>query len=99
MDSDQYNLVSAEQQPLVFTSMIKRVDTATFDAIKLVSDGTFKAEDARAGKAIVFGLAEDGVGYSTANKELMTQDIIDLLEKYKEKIISGEIEVPTEPAA
>lgn len=94
VDSDQYNLVSAEQQPLVFTSMIKRVDTATYGAIKAVSDDTFKG-----GAADVFGLAEDGVGYSTANKELFTQDYIDLLEGYKAKIISGEIKVPTEPAA
>ena len=94
VDSDQYNLVSAEQKPLVFTSMIKKVDTATYDVIKSVSDDTFEG-----GTAQVFGLAEEGVGYSTSNTELMTQDIIDALEEYKQKIISGDIEVPTEPAS
>jgi basic membrane protein A len=93
VDSDQYKLVSAEQQPLVFTSMIKRVDTATYGAIKAVSEDAFKG-----GEAIVFGLAEEGVGYSTSNAELMTQDIIDVVEGYKEQILSGDIEVPTEPA-
>ena len=90
VDSDQYNLVSADQQPLVFTSMIKRVDTAVYEAIKAAKDGTFE------GGQRVFGLADDGVGYSTSNPDLAS-DIIDQLEAYKEQIIAGTIVVPTEP--
>jgi len=91
VDSDQYLTASAEQQPLILTSMLKRVDTAVHDAIKQVGDGTFKAG------STVFGLAEDGVSYSTSNSALMTQDIIDKLEAFKAQIISGAIVVPEDP--
>ena len=55
VDSDQYEVVSAEQAQWIMTSMIKRVDTAVYDAIVAVSDGTFEG-----GTAQVFGLAERG---------------------------------------
>jgi basic membrane protein A and related proteins len=89
VDSDQYNLVSDEQKPHVFTSMIKKVDTAVYDAIKTQADGTFEG-----GKALVFGLAQDGVDFSTSNTALMTQDIITQVDRYKQQIIDGTIEVP-----
>ncbi|MFM7719280.1 MAG: BMP family protein [Actinomycetota bacterium] len=90
VDSDQYNLVSAEQQPWVLTSMIKRVDTAVYEAIAATKDGSFSSGQR------VFGLADDGVGYSTANAEL-TSDITEQLEAYREQIIAGTIVVPVEP--
>ena len=43
VDSDQYHAATAEQQPLIMTSMMKRVDTATYDFITSVGDGTFEA--------------------------------------------------------
>jgi basic membrane lipoprotein Med (substrate-binding protein (PBP1-ABC) superfamily) len=46
----------------------------------------------------VFALADDGVGFSTSNTELMTQDIIDEVNSYAEQIISGDIVVPESPA-
>jgi basic membrane protein A len=91
VDSDQYLTASAEEKPHILTSMIKRVDTATFNFIQSVEDGSFEAGFQ------VFGLAEEGVDYSTSNEELMTQDIIDQLEGFREQIISGEITVPEEP--
>jgi basic membrane protein A len=94
VDSDQYELVSEEQKPLVLTSMLKRVDTAVYDAIKAASEGSLEG-----GVAQVFGLAEDGVSYSISNTELMTQDIIDAVEAAKAAILNGDIEVPFEPAA
>ena len=92
VDSDQYLTASAEQQPLILTSMLKRVDTAVQTAISEVGDGTFAA----GGK--VFSLADEGLDYSTSNTAEMTQDIIDQLEVYREKIISGEIVVPEDPS-
>lgn len=89
VDSDQYQLVSAEQQPHVFTSMIKKVDTAVYNAIKAHADGSFKG-----GTAQVFGLAEQGVDYSKSNTTLMTPDIISAVDKFKQQIISGQIKVP-----
>jgi basic membrane protein A and related proteins len=90
VDSDQYLTASAEQQPLIFTSMLKRVDVAVYNSIKAVGDGSF-------GGSQVFGLAEDGLNYSTSNTAEMTQDIIDQLEDYRAQIISGEIVVPESP--
>ena len=45
----------------------------------------------------MFGLADEGISYATSNPDLMSDDIDDQLESYKEKILDGEIEVPTEP--
>ena len=59
VDSDQYLTASPEQQPLILTSMLKRVDVAVYNAIDQVGSGTFAAGHA------VFGMAEDGVDYST----------------------------------
>ena len=36
VDSDQYNLVPAEQQPVIMTSMLKKVDVAVYDFITAV---------------------------------------------------------------
>ena len=92
VDSDQYLLVSEEQQPLVMTSMLKRVDTAVHDAVAAQGDGTFTG-----GAAQVFGLAEEGIDYSVSNADLMTSDITDKLNELKQQIISGEIVVPDDP--
>ena len=91
VDSDQYLLVSAEQQPHIMTSMLKRVDTAVHDAIEQAGDGNLEAGGA------VFGMAEGGVDYSKSNTELMTDDIVSLLDGLKQQIIDGEIIVPEAP--
>ena len=91
VDSDQYLLVSAEQQPLILTSMLKRVDTAVHDAIQQAGDGSLQAGGQ------VFGMAEGGVDYSKSNTELMTDDIITLLDDLKAQIIAGDIVVPEAP--
>ena len=91
VDSDQYLTASPEQQPLILTSMLKRVDTAVYNAIDQVGTDTFKAG------ATVFGLADDGVDYSKSNTTELTQDIIDQLEVFRTKIVSGDIVVPEDP--
>ncbi len=91
VDSDQYNLVSAEQQPLILTSMLKRVDTAVYNAIQQMGEGTFAAGSQ------VFGMAEEGVDYSQSNTAELTADIVSEVDAYKEQIINGEITVPEEP--
>ena len=90
VDSDQALTSAADLAPYILTSMIKRVDTAVYEAVKATKDGTFE------GGQRVFGLAEEGVGYSTSNPAL-TSDIVDQLEAYKQQIIAGTIVVPTEP--
>ena len=91
VDSDQYLTASPEQQPLILTSMLKRVDTAVHDAILAVGEGTF-------GGSLVFGLAEDGVDYSDSNPEELTEDIQARLDEFKQQIIDGEITVPDTPS-
>ena len=91
VDSDQHEVVSADQAKWIMTSMIKRVDTAVYDTIVAVADGKFK------GGFQAFGLADEGISYATSNPELMSDDIDDALESYKEKILDGDIKVPTVP--
>jgi basic membrane protein A len=73
------------------TSMLKRVDTAVHDAIEQAGDGSLEAGGQ------VFGMAEGGVDYSKSNTDLMTDDIITLLDDLKAQIIAGDITVPEAP--
>ena len=91
VDSDQYLTAAPEEQPLILTSMLKRVDTAVYDAIEQTADGAFK------GGFQVFGLDVEGVDFSTSNEEELTDDIVEQMDTFKEQIISGEIVVPEEP--
>jgi basic membrane protein A len=88
VDSDQYQTADPELQPFILTSMIKRVNVAVYETIKAQVDGNFQ------GGYVTFDLARDGVGYSTSGGFL--DDIVPQLEELKQKIISGEITVPTE---
>jgi basic membrane protein A len=90
VDSDQYLTASPEQQPLILTSMIKRVDVAVYNAIEAQSNGSF-------GGSQVFGMAEDGVDYATSNPTELTADITEQLDQFKQQIIDGTIVVPDTP--
>ncbi len=89
VDSDQYVLVSADLQPYILTSMLKKVDVATFDTIQAYADGSF------AGGVQVFNLASDGVDYSTTGG--FVDDITADLDDLKQQIIDGTITVPATP--
>jgi basic membrane protein A and related proteins len=90
VDSDQYLTASPEQQPLILTSMLKRVDVAVYNAIEAEGNDTF-------GGSQVFGMAEDGVDYATSNPEELTADITEQLDEFKQQIIDGTIVVPDTP--
>ena len=89
VDSDQYNLVSEELQPYILTSMLKKVDVATYNTIDAFCSGSFAAGQQ------IFDLSVDGVDYSTTGG--FVDDIADQLDEYKAQIVAGEIEVPTTP--
>ncbi|HEY5876008.1 MAG TPA: BMP family ABC transporter substrate-binding protein [Ilumatobacteraceae bacterium] len=89
VDSDQYNQVSADLQPYILTSMLKRVNVAVYETIKSYVEDTFTPG------VRVFDLAADGVGYSTTGG--FVDDIKAELDGYAEQIKSGEIVVPTTP--
>ncbi|WP_346385461.1 BMP family ABC transporter substrate-binding protein [Nocardioides sp.] len=89
VDSDQYLTAPADQQPHILTSMLKRVDVATFNAIQAVNDGSPLVS------YTVYDLKSDGVGYATSGGFI--DDIKSQLDDFAAKIISGDIEVPTAP--
>lgn len=82
VDTDQ---ASAAQS--VIASAVKRVDTATFDAIKSVSDGSFKSG------VSTFSLANDGVGFTKGNLDIPA-DIQTEIDNMTAKIKSGAVTVP-----
>lgn len=89
VDSDQYLTATAAQKPHILTSMLKRVDVATYDFVKSVNDKKPLVS------YTVYDLAKDGVGYSTSGGFI--DDIVSSIDGYKAKIISGEIKVPATP--
>src|SRR6267142_3668596 len=85
VDSNQ-NMV---KPGFVLTSMVKRVDNAVYDIVKLVVERKFQAG------FHVFGLESDGVGYviDQYNKDLVSPEAIQAAEEAKKKIIAGQIKV------
>ncbi|MTI94490.1 MAG: BMP family ABC transporter substrate-binding protein [Firmicutes bacterium] len=82
VDMDQSHLTE-----YTLTSMIKRVDTATYEISKQLAEGNFPGGTVRD-----LGLAEEGVGY--VQSEHIPSEVIDQVEDLKQKIINGELEVP-----
>lgn len=89
VDSDQYKTATKAQQPFILTSMLKRVDVATADAVKAVADGEPLSSYQ------TYDLKVDGVGYSTSGG--FVDDIEEQLEQAKEDIKSGKVTVPSKP--
>jgi basic membrane protein A len=90
VDSDQYLTATAEQKPFILTSMLKRVDTATYNFAKSIDEGKPLVS------YTVYDLKQDGVGYSSAN-EAAISDLTATIDGYKDQIVSGEVTVPTKP--
>jgi len=74
---------------VILSSMIKRVDTATYDATKSVVEGNFKAG------VQSLGIAEDGVGMAETTKDNTAPDVLEKAEDYKTQIKEGKFIVPT----
>jgi basic membrane protein A len=91
VDSDQYQSASPDLQPVIMTSMLKRVDVAVYDFVKSIKDGSPLTG------VQVFDLSKDGVGYSTSGGKV--DDIKSKLDGYKQQIISGKIKVPATPGS
>ncbi len=90
VDSDQYLTASADQKPHILTSMLKRVDVATYDMIQSIKDGSPLVSYQ------TYDLSKDGVGYATSG-DFLSQSVQDDMNKYADQIKSGEIKVPTTP--
>lgn len=89
VDSDQYQQVDEGSQPCILTSMLKRVDEAVYSAVEdLITDSLEAGSE-------VFDLESEGIGYALDGGQL--DDVADQLDELKQKIIDGDIEVPSEP--
>ena len=77
------------QPGTMLTSMMKRVDLATYNAFKTAQDGTWKPG------LHVLGLKEEGVGWALDdnNKPLITPDMQAKVEAAKKDIVGGTIKV------
>ena len=82
VDTDQKAL-----DPSVIASAVKRVEVATFDAVKSVKDGTF------ASGAVFFDLKNGGVGYLPGNLPVPSA-IQTELDSVSSQIKSGSVTVP-----
>ncbi|WP_206184837.1 BMP family lipoprotein [Thermoactinospora rubra] len=87
VDSDQAKTADPSVKDVILTSMLKKVDVAVYDFLKSISDGSVKSGPK------VYDLKAGGVDYSTTGGKV--DDIKDKLDEYKQKIISGEVTVPT----
>jgi basic membrane protein A len=91
VDSDQYQSAGADLQPVILTSMLKRVDVAVYDYLKAAASGSPLSG------VQVFDLSKDGVGYATSGGQV--DDIKSKLEDFKQQIISKKITVPDKPTS
>jgi basic membrane protein A len=88
VDSDQAGLPAySGVKDVIMTSMIKKVDVAVFDFLQHYVAGTVKEGP------VIYDLKAGGVDYSTTGGQI--DDIKSQLDEYKQKIINGEIKVPT----
>lgn len=85
VDSDQDSLAKGT----VLTSMIKRLDTASYNQLKAIINGEFKPG------VIYYGLQDGGVSLSEMEytKDKIPSATLEKLEEIKQKIIDGEIKV------
>ncbi|WP_435347515.1 BMP family lipoprotein [Haloarchaeobius sp. HRN-SO-5] len=77
----------------IIASMVKRVDTAVFNAIESEVNGNFQG-----GGVVTLGLEADGVAcvYGQTLGDSLPSDIKTAVEDSRQAIIDGEITVPTE---
>jgi basic membrane protein A len=87
VDADQYS----EAPGFILTSMVKRVDQAVYDAIRNVTNRTFR------GGIFQLGLAERGVDYvyDECNRALIPDSARVRVEALRREIIDGRIRVPS----
>jgi len=96
VDANQNYLGDTDNNPATLnhglTSMLKRVDVATYEVIRSVVEGNF------VGGIQTFGLENEGVGYALDeyNQALLPADLVAAVEAVKQNIIAGTLQVPEE---
>jgi basic membrane protein A len=77
---------------IIAASMVKGVGLSIYESLEKIQKGTFES-----GKVIKYGIEENGVdiSYGTEDmKQIVTEEMKTKINEIKEKIVSGEIEVP-----
>jgi basic membrane protein A len=93
VDKDQ-SVTAAQFADVILASMVKRVDTAVFNAIKSQVQGNFKG-----GAVTTLGLQSNGVElvYGAELGAEISTEVKTAIKTAREGIIAGDIDVPTEP--
>ena len=75
----------------IMASMLKKLDSCAYHAIASVVEGTYTGENQ------MLGLSDGGVDVTVEESNIkVTDDMLARLEELKQKVIAGEIEVPSE---
>ncbi|WP_053219605.1 BMP family lipoprotein [Virgibacillus senegalensis] len=90
VDRDQHEEGAIGDDNVTLTSMVKRVDIAVQEVAGQAMNGDFPG-----GEILEFGLEDDGVSVAKSNEEAMTEEMIGEIDNWKQKIIDGEVEVPS----
>ncbi len=93
VDRDQ-SVTKESYRDVILASMVKRVDTAVFDAIEAVVDGSFEG-----GSVVSLGLEQDGVDivYGQQLGSEIDGDLTDAIADSRQAIVNGDIDVPATP--
>lgn len=93
VDRDQYeDGIYEDGKSAILTSMVKRVDVAAFDVCMQDLQGKFPG-----GKNNVYNIKNGGLDVPQENPNL-PEDVIAKVQEAKEKIKSGELEIPKVPS-
>jgi len=94
VDRDQ-SVTKESYADVILASMVKRVDTAVYNAIEATVNGEFPG-----GSQETLGLPEDGVAlvYGQQLGSEIPSDVQDTVAEARQGIIDGDIEVPTDPS-
>ncbi|MDR1795383.1 MAG: BMP family ABC transporter substrate-binding protein [Erysipelotrichaceae bacterium] len=93
VDKDQYHDGDmADGSSVILTSMVKRVDVATYTVTKDVHQGTYAG-----GSVMVFNINNEGVGAETSTGRNLSDIEIETILEYNNKVVAGEIEVSPTP--
>lgn len=88
VDQDQHEEGQWDGGNVTLSSMIKRVNEAVYQVSQRTYEGNFPG-----GEVLEFGLDVDGVGIAET-QDNVTEESLQLVEEYKQKIIDKELEVP-----
>lgn len=87
VDQDQA-LSLPEYSDVILTSVVKNLQEGVYNVVEGISTGSYEPGTTE------LGLKENGIYLAPISKEKVSQEILDKVEEYKNKIINGEIVVP-----